>query len=135
MIFIATTDYGRPVRIAFTAWPKIHSHPQIFRYGGSIFCLPHWPKFSDFFDLCLHWASVVRDLTYHQGRRNRACRGCRSNIGRNRSNICSIERSSISASPFSSDFQTFLLTLLNSSLMQRFLLGSRGSYRLTPLYS
>ena len=38
--------------IAFTARPKIHSHSQIFRYGRSIFCLPHRPKFSDFFDLC-----------------------------------------------------------------------------------
>ena len=23
-------------------------------------CLPHGPKFLDFFDLCLHWVSVVR---------------------------------------------------------------------------
>ena len=48
--------------IAFTARPKIHSHSQIFRYGGSIFCLPHRPIFSDIFDLCLHWVSVVRAL-------------------------------------------------------------------------
>ena len=41
--------------IAFTARP----HSQIFRYGRSIFCLPHWPNFSDIFDLCLHWVSVV----------------------------------------------------------------------------
>ena len=47
--------------IAFTARPKIHSHSQFFRYGQSIFCLPYRPKFSDFFDLCLHWVSVVRD--------------------------------------------------------------------------
>ena len=46
--------------IAFTARPKIYSHSQIFRYGRSIFCLPHRPKFSDFFDFCLHWVSVVR---------------------------------------------------------------------------
>ena len=46
--------------ITFTARPKIHSHSQIFRYGRSIFCLPHRPKFSDFFDLRLHWVSVVR---------------------------------------------------------------------------
>ena len=46
--------------IAFTARPKIQSQSQIFRYGGSIFCLPHRPNFSDIFDLCLHWASVVR---------------------------------------------------------------------------
>ena len=41
---------------AITARLKI----QIFRYGQRIFCLPHRPKFSDFFDLCLHWVSVVR---------------------------------------------------------------------------
>ena len=46
--------------IAFTARLKIHSHSQIFRYGWSIFCLQHWPNFSDIFDLCLHWVSVVR---------------------------------------------------------------------------
>merc|ERR1719203_1490402 len=45
--------------MAFTARPKIHSHSQIFRYGGSIFCLPHRPNFSDIFDFCLHWLSVV----------------------------------------------------------------------------
>ena len=49
-------DYGRPVRKS----PSLHSHSQIFRYGRSIFCLPHQPKFSDIFDLCLHWVSVVR---------------------------------------------------------------------------
>ena len=43
--------------IVFTARPKIHSH--IFRYSRSIFCLPHQPKLSDFFDLCHHWVSVV----------------------------------------------------------------------------
>ena len=52
--------------IDFTARPKIHSHSQIFRYGRSIFCLPHRPKFSDFFDLCLHWVSVVRVLAHLQ---------------------------------------------------------------------
>ena len=51
-----TTDYGRPVR----KLPKVKSQSQIFRYSRSIFCLPHWPNFSDFFDLCLHWVSVVR---------------------------------------------------------------------------
>ena len=52
--------------IAFTARLKIHSHShsQIFRYGRSIFCLPHRPKFSDFFDLCLQWVSVVHDCKY-----------------------------------------------------------------------
>ena len=49
-----TTDYRRPVR----KLPSLHS--KIFRYGRSILCLPHQPKISDFFDLCLHWVSVVR---------------------------------------------------------------------------
>ena len=46
--------------IAFTARPKIKSQSQIYRYGRSIFCLPHRPKISGFFDLYLHWVSVVR---------------------------------------------------------------------------
>ena len=49
--------------IAFTAPPKIQSQSQIFRFSVSIFCLPHRPKISDFFDLCLHWVSIVRDLS------------------------------------------------------------------------
>ena len=54
--------------IAFTARPKIHSHSQIFRYGGSIFCLPHRPIFSEILDLCLHWVSVVRGTNYQKGK-------------------------------------------------------------------
>ena len=50
--------------IAFTARPKIQSQSQIFRYGRSIFCLPHRPNISDIFDLCLHWLSVVRVWKY-----------------------------------------------------------------------
>ena len=46
--------------IAFTARPKIQFQSQIFRHGRSIFCLPNRPNFSDIFDLCLHWVSVVR---------------------------------------------------------------------------
>ena len=49
--------------IAFTARPKIQSQSQIFGYGRSIFCLPHRPNFSDIFDLCLHWVSVVRGMS------------------------------------------------------------------------
>ena len=36
-------------KIAFRARPKIQSQSQILRYGQSIFCLPHRPKFSDLF--------------------------------------------------------------------------------------
>ena len=50
--------------ITFTARLKINSQSQIFRYGRSIFCLPLRPKFSDFFDLCLHWVFVVRGKQY-----------------------------------------------------------------------
>ena len=50
------------VEIPFTARSKINSHSQIFRCGRSIFCLPHPPKFSDFFNLCLHWVSIVCDM-------------------------------------------------------------------------
>ena len=52
--------------IAFTERPKINSQSQIFRYGRSIFCLPQRSKFSDFYDLCLHWVSVVRVLDHAQ---------------------------------------------------------------------
>ena len=50
--------------ISFTTRPKIHYHSQIFRYGRCIFCLQHRPNFSDIFDLCLYWVSVVRDYNY-----------------------------------------------------------------------
>ena len=53
--------------IVFTARPKINSQSQNFRYGCSIICLPHRPKFSDFFDLCLHWVSIVRGLGIDNG--------------------------------------------------------------------
>ena len=57
-------------QIAFTARPKIQSQSQIFRCGGSIFCLSHRSNFSDIFDLCLHWVSVVRALDVHM---NQVC--------------------------------------------------------------
>ena len=50
-------------KIAFTKRPKIHSHFQFFRYGQSIFCMSHWPNFSDIFDVCLHCVFVVRGST------------------------------------------------------------------------
>ena len=51
--------------IAFTARPKINSHSQIFRYGRKhILPATSAQIFSDFFDLCLYWVSVVRAL-YH----------------------------------------------------------------------
>ena len=53
--------------IAFSATPRIQSQFQVFWYGRSIFCLPHRPNFSDIFDSCLHWVSVVRVPRYSQG--------------------------------------------------------------------
>jgi hypothetical protein len=48
--------------IAFTARPKIQSKSQIVFNGRNIFCLPHRHNFSDIFDLCLYWVSVVRGI-------------------------------------------------------------------------
>ena len=62
VVLAVGTDYGHPVR-KFTARPRINSQSKIFRYGRSIFCLPLRPNFSDIFDLCLHWVSVVRAFT------------------------------------------------------------------------
>ena len=50
--------------IAFTARPKIKSQSQIYSCGRSIFFLPHRPRFSGFFELCLHWVSVVRAFLF-----------------------------------------------------------------------
>ena len=51
--------------IAFTARPKIKSQSQIYRYGQSIFYLPHRPKISGFFDLCLHWVVLATPARTH----------------------------------------------------------------------
>ena len=51
-------DYGCPDERKLPSL-QIHFHSQIFRYSRSIFCLQHQPNFSDIFDLCLHWVSVV----------------------------------------------------------------------------
>ena len=59
-----STDYGRPVRKSPSLQSqKSNPNPKFIDtvYNGrSIFCLPHRPKISDFFDVCLHWVSVVR---------------------------------------------------------------------------
>ena len=47
-----TATYAR-WGIAFTARLKIKSQSQIFKYGRSIFCMPHRPQISDFFESCL----------------------------------------------------------------------------------
>ena len=54
--------------IIFTLRPKIKSQSQTFRYGQSIFCLPHRPLISDFFDFCLHSVSVVGGMNDNKGR-------------------------------------------------------------------
>ena len=58
------TDYGRPVRKS----PSLHGQkstptPKFLGTTEAFFCLPHQPKFSDFFNLCLHGVSVVRGKT------------------------------------------------------------------------
>ena len=56
-----STDYGRPERKE----PSLHGRkftptPKFLGTAEGKFCLPHRPKFSDFFDFFLHWVSVVR---------------------------------------------------------------------------
>ena len=62
--------------MVFTAWLKINSHSQIFRYGQSIFYLPHRPKFLDFFDLCLNWVSIYSWSIGHILEHEFFCLGC-----------------------------------------------------------
>ena len=57
-----------------TVRPNIQSQSQIFLYGQSIFCLPRRPNFSDFFDLCLHWVSVVHEHGHRELLDGRLCR-------------------------------------------------------------
>ena len=57
-------DFGHELQTPCEEWPKIHSYSQICRCGQSIFCLSHRPKFSDFFNLYLHWVSIVCDFSY-----------------------------------------------------------------------
>ena len=46
--------------ISFTDGRKFNPNPKFLGTAEAIFCLPHQPNFSDIFDLCLHWVSVVR---------------------------------------------------------------------------
>ena len=66
-----TTDYGPPVRKS----PSPHGRkstptPKFFGSAKAYFvCHMHRSKFSDFFDCCLHWKSIVR-VMYHSTKRN-----------------------------------------------------------------
>ena len=62
--------------MVFTAWLKINSHSQFFRYGQSIFYLPRRPKFLDFFDLCLNWVSIYSWSIGHILEHEFFCLGC-----------------------------------------------------------
>ena len=55
-----TTDYGCPVR----KMPSLHCRkstttPKLLGMAEAYFVCYIGPNFSDFFDLCLHWVSVV----------------------------------------------------------------------------
>ena len=59
------TDYRRPVRKSTSLHcPKSTPTAKFLGTAEAYFCLPHQLKFSDFFDLCLHWVSIVRDLAH-----------------------------------------------------------------------
>ena len=64
-LYVLSTDYERPER----KWPSLHCrklnpNPKFLGMAEAYFCLPHRPNFSDFFDLCRHWVSVVRGFIY-----------------------------------------------------------------------
>ena len=63
-----TTDYGHPRKSP--SLPKIKSLSQI------TFCLPHRPKFLDFFDLCLNWVSIYSWSIGHILEHEFFCLGC-----------------------------------------------------------
>ena len=57
------TDYERPERkFSSLHGRKFNPNPKFLSTAEAYFCLPHRPNFSDIFDLCLHWVSVVRDF-------------------------------------------------------------------------
>ena len=66
--------------IVVSARPTTKSQSQIFRYGQSLFCLPQRPKISDFFDLCLHWVSVVRGIDHLSAKVNKERKGLNNAI-------------------------------------------------------
>ena len=112
--------------IAFTARPKIHS--QIFTYGRSIFCLPHRPKISDFFDLCFHWVSVVR-VTYKQHLQTQLLSG-----GLGLKSQLMVPDSQLQLW-ISAEYETFVnQSILNSVKMHKAIVTKR-QYNLRPLLS
>ena len=64
---IQIMDYGCPVRklSLLHGWKSTPSTKFLGTAEAYFVChignLPHQPKFSDFFDLCLHWLSIVHD--------------------------------------------------------------------------
>ena len=55
-------DYGRPVRKS----PSLQGQKSTPNPNFLCMAKAHRPKFSDFFDLCLHWLSVVRGYNLEQ---------------------------------------------------------------------
>ena len=59
------TKYGRLVRKSSSLHGrKSNPNPKFIGTAEAYFCLPHRPKIAGYFDLCLHWVSVVRAYTY-----------------------------------------------------------------------
>ena len=51
--------------IAFTARPKFTPTPKFLGTAEAYFVCHIGPSFQNFFDLCLHWVSVVRVILRH----------------------------------------------------------------------
>ena len=59
------TDYGRPEgKSPLMHGRKLNSNPKFLGTAEAYFVCHFGPKF-DFFDLCLHWVSVVRGQLHH----------------------------------------------------------------------
>ena len=65
---VSITDYGHPVRKSSSLHGRKSTlTPKFLGTAEAYFAChigPHRPTFSDFFDLCLHWVSVVRVFLY-----------------------------------------------------------------------
>jgi hypothetical protein len=54
------SDYGHPVRKSPSLYGRKSTPTPKWKAEAYIFCMPIRPnKFSDFFDLCLHWVFVI----------------------------------------------------------------------------
>ena len=52
------------IEMAYKTWPRITPQSQMFNVAEAYLSATFNPDISNFFDLCLHWMSLVRGLSY-----------------------------------------------------------------------